>query len=223
MSHVTGPDNNLDVAPLRDRIYHQLEQLLVQGEFADGEHLRESDLAQRFGVSRGPVREALRMLERDGWVEWRLRRGAFVREPTTQEVEEFFEVRVLIEAESARLAAIRGSAEAEAALSPIIETATAALQANASPSDLTGYTMRFHASVAALAGNRILTDFSNRLNNWTRRLMVPIVPKVSRQAWREHAEIKDAIAKGEAKQAEALMRAHVESSKRAYLSIRGKA
>lgn len=223
MSRVSATEWDLGVAPLRDRIYEQLERLLAEGEFADGEHLRESDLAQRFGVSRGPVREALRMLERDGWVEWRLRRGAFVREPSTQDVEEFFEVRVLIEAESARLAATHGSAEAKESLMPIIETATAALKANASPAELTAHTMSFHHNVAKLSGNRILTDFANRLNTRTRRLMAPIVPKTSPQAWREHAEIEEAIAGGDAERAEALMRAHVEWAKRAYFEIRGRA
>jgi|SRR5680860_87739 len=91
--------------PLRERVYEELEELIVYGRLAPGEHLVEVAVAKRLGVSRIPVREALQLLHRDGWVDLRPRQGAFVHQPTLEEVEDAFSVRTILEVESARLAA----------------------------------------------------------------------------------------------------------------------
>jgi DNA-binding GntR family transcriptional regulator len=201
---------------MRDRVYSRLQDLMADGEFRNGEHLTENLLAVRFGVSRGPVREALRMLERDGWVEWRLRRGAFVCAPSDQEVVEFFQMRRLIETEAARLAALHGAADAEATLGHIIESANGLLDANAAAHELAAKTMQFHGAIALLSGNRLLADFSERLSLQSRRLMSPIVRTIGYQAWKEHAAIAAAIGNGDAAVAQQLMSNHIEWSQRSY-------
>ena len=89
-------DQPIRALPLREHVYERLQGLLISRSLAPGDHLVEERLAGHLGVSRGPVREALQRLHRDGWVTLRPRYGAFVNEPTAQQVTEFFEARELV-------------------------------------------------------------------------------------------------------------------------------
>src|SRR5205807_8045731 len=91
--------------PLRQSVYDALVDLIVGGELPTGQHLVETDIARQLGVSRQPIREALHRMEAEGWVDLRPSQGAFVHIPTDQEVDELLDVRELLEAETARLAA----------------------------------------------------------------------------------------------------------------------
>src|ERR1700726_3467419 len=94
--------------PLRQSVYDALIDLIVGGELPPGQHMVETDLARQLGVSRQPIREALHRMEAEGWVDLRPSQGAFVHVPTDSEVDELLDVRALLEAETARLAAVRG-------------------------------------------------------------------------------------------------------------------
>src|ERR1700726_3681126 len=93
--------------PLRQSVYDALIELIVGGELPPGQHMVETDLARQLGVSRQPIREALHRMEAEGWVDLRPSQGAFVHVPTDSEVDELLDVRALLEAETARLAAAR--------------------------------------------------------------------------------------------------------------------
>src|SRR6202047_4110846 len=95
--------------PLRQSVYDALIDLIVGGELPSGQHMVETDLARQLGVSRQPIREALHRMEAEGWVDLRPSQGAFVHVPTDSEVDELLDVRALLEAETARLAAVKGS------------------------------------------------------------------------------------------------------------------
>ncbi|MBI3106368.1 MAG: GntR family transcriptional regulator [Candidatus Rokubacteria bacterium] len=82
---------------LRDLVYDQVKAWILTGEFVSGEFLGEEALAERLGVSRTPVREALGSLQRDGLVEIVPHRGAFIRWPSPRDVEERFDIRIAIE------------------------------------------------------------------------------------------------------------------------------
>ncbi len=71
----------------------EIEQLILRGELAIGQHVNESELAARFGTSRGPIREALRALEESGLVRSEKHRGVFVREISVAEADEIYDVR----------------------------------------------------------------------------------------------------------------------------------
>ena len=92
--------------PLRQSVYDALIDLIVGGELPPGQHMVETDLARQLGVSRQPIREALHRMEAEGWVDLRPSQGAFVHVPTDSEVDELLDVRALLEAETARLAAV---------------------------------------------------------------------------------------------------------------------
>ena len=91
--------------PLRQSVYDALIDLIVGGDLPPGQHMVETDLARQLGVSRQPIREALHRMEAEGWVDLRPSQGAFVHVPTDAEVDNLLDVRVLLESETARLAA----------------------------------------------------------------------------------------------------------------------
>ena len=74
-------------------VHAEIEQLILQGELAIGQHVNESELALRFGTSRGPIREALRALEESGLVRSEKHRGVFVREISVAEADEIYDIR----------------------------------------------------------------------------------------------------------------------------------
>lgn len=79
--------------PVVDRLEHELEDLIVSGEYAPGERLKENALAARFGVSRAPIREACRLLQRSGLVDIVPNQGAFVRALSLHEIVNLFDIR----------------------------------------------------------------------------------------------------------------------------------
>src|SRR3954470_7561073 len=115
------------VPPLHHRVHEQLEALIVSRAIAQGARIVESELAEQMGVSRGPVREALQLLARDGFVDLRPRQGAFVHVPTEKEVADFFDVRRGLEVVSAGLAAERITDEQGQHLRATIEAGQAIL------------------------------------------------------------------------------------------------
>src|SRR6202012_3877871 len=98
-------------APLRQAVFDTLAEMIASGSLKPGQHLVESDLAEELGVSRQPIREALQRLQADGWVELRPAYGAFVHTPTAEEVEQLLGVRSVLEAYSAREAALHATPE----------------------------------------------------------------------------------------------------------------
>src|SRR5262245_27672557 len=97
----------LDRSALVDQLAASLQARILSGEIASGTRLRKEALADEFGLSRTPVREALRKLESTGLIELRPNRGALVRHPTAREIREAYEVRAELEGLAAQLAAAR--------------------------------------------------------------------------------------------------------------------
>src|SRR4030088_3483695 len=98
-------------SPLHDRVVMELRQAILLGRLKPGERLIEGHLADELGVSRNPVREAIRALASEGLIEVTARRGAAVATMTEQEARETIELRALLEGQNARLAAGRQDTE----------------------------------------------------------------------------------------------------------------
>src|SRR2546429_8824664 len=133
--------------PLRQSVYEALVELVIAGRLTPGQHLVETELARQLGVSRQPVREALHRLEAEGWVDLRPNQGAFVHVPTDQEVDQLLDVRELLEAETARLAARSADRGAVARLPAICREGEAAVKAGGTGPFL-GLDNEFHAGLA---------------------------------------------------------------------------
>src|ERR1700693_4514536 len=100
-----------DHSSLHDRVVTELRQAILSGRLKPGERLVEGRLADELGVSRNPVREAIRALASEGLIEVTARRGAAVATMTEQEARETIELRALLEGQNGRLAARRHDGE----------------------------------------------------------------------------------------------------------------
>ena len=187
-----------------------LENDIVLGRLRPGTHLDEVGLANRFAVSRTPIREALIELSAAGLVEIRPRRGAFVAEIGVPRLIEMFEVMAALEGLCGRLAARRLTAESEAALVRAHEAcATAAESADAD--DYYRENQRFHDAIYAACGNGFLAEQARALHNRLavyRRLQLRVRNRVA-ASLAEHQAVVDAIRGGDGEQAEMLLRAHI--------------
>jgi len=202
-------------APLRQQVYETLEELIIFGALTPGQHLVESDLAKRLGVSRIPVREALQLLHSNGWVELRQRQGAFVHRPTLQEVDDVFSVRTLLEVEAARIAAKNATKESVRQLRRTTKAGAKALAADDEEA-VVRLNSEFHAQVTALAGNRVLAEMIGRLDKRIRWYFASVARSRGEASWKEHQELIDALESGDARRAANVMRMHAELTQAAF-------
>jgi DNA-binding GntR family transcriptional regulator len=146
------------VEPLRAEslaslVYESMRESILNGRFKRGQHLVEARLAGQFGVSRGPVREALRRLEEEFLVVERPRRGKFVRELDEKDLTDIYNVRLIIETASARLSARRRANTSKLAtyVSAMEDAAT-----RGALHELVEAELAFHAEICVLSGNAFL-------------------------------------------------------------------
>lgn len=184
---------------------------IAAGRFGPGMRLTEAALAQRFGVSRGPVREALRQLAAEGLVALERHRGAEVRQLSRAEVAALYELREVAEGLAARRAALRcGEPAARAAIAQTLAEAASARDA----SGFGAANARFHAAIVALAQNPYVADTLARLRLGALRVRFRMLddPAARAESQLAHARIAQALLAGDGAAAEAEMRAHVRAA-----------
>ncbi|MDB5732133.1 MAG: phosphonate utilization associated transcriptional regulator [Variovorax sp.] len=191
-------------------VQEEIERLIMTGELAVGSRVNESELAQRFNTSRGPIREALRALEEAGLVRNEKNRGVFVREIAFEEADEIYELREALEEIIGRRVARLMSPDALERLKAMLEPMKSAAQAQ----DLEQYAqlnLQFHEILLDTAGSRKLTETYRRLIKELHLFRMRALDGGGglRVSVDEHREIVDAIATGDPDQAGAAMRRHV--------------
>ena len=213
------PRQPLAIASVVDQAYAAILERITAGTLPRGARLHQEDLARELGVSRTPVREALRRLAAEGLVEMRTNRGAQVADLAPGDIRLPYEARLVVEPGAARLAAGRGLTEPQermrraiAAQRRAIPDVEATFEANRA----------FHLALVAASGNPFLVQITEQL--WRHRVGVRIyehqaeTPDRMRADAEEHAEILRAVAAGDARAAQALTRRHVaDAMKRSVL------
>lgn len=194
---------------LPSHVQSVLQEAILSGALAPGERLLVDEVAAHFGVSKIPVREALKALETDGWVQSQPRRGTYVRPLSREELRETFEMRRLLEPYSARLAATRRSDQQLAVLKDLLVKSAAALKAG-NVVELSATNSRFHSVMADAAGNRMLSDSIAKLELQLRRYFVSVDWRQRRESMAQHKAIFEAIRDRQVDQAEELTRAHID-------------
>lgn len=192
---------------LTDRAYNSTRKLLLTGGFTPGERIKEVELAQALGISRGPVREALHLLSREGLVERIAGRGVFVRAYAEQEIRELAEARELLEVRAVRLAARRAQPEEVRDIQAMLDHAGMVIEQ-------TGQYPRnddFHFAVLALGRNETIAELTEQLYSRLRmmRAVSTAEPERARQALREHQQILEALALGDEEQAVNSVEQHI--------------
>lgn len=193
-----------------DSIASELEELIFDGTYSNGDRLDEVRLAESFGVSRTPLREALQQLARSGLIELIPRRGAFVRQPGPVELVEMFEVMAELEAVCGRLAAKRISDQSLTDL----QVANEKCETAARQQDWEAYYVeneRFHKIIYQQSGNGFLTTEAKKLHRRLkpyRRQQLRLRGRML-QSLSEHKAIVDALVKGDPEAAAKALRSHV--------------
>jgi DNA-binding GntR family transcriptional regulator len=199
-------------------LYHQLLEEVLEGDLKPGQILVESTLGQRFGVSRTPIREALRMLEQDGVLE-RVNRGMRVRETSAEEVLEIYGVRAILEAAAARDAASRRTDFDLVTLERIMDQMSEAR--GATPDEMAAINRAFHRAIWQAARNRTLTDLLERLAVHLRRYPATTYRRTGRweEALEEHRLILESIRAGDADAAAEVAEKHMWAARNVRLDM----
>ncbi len=193
---------------LHGQVIAELRQAILTGRLKAGERLVEGKLADELGVSRNPVREAIRVLASEGLVDIAERRGASVAIMSDQEARETIEVRALLEGQNARLAARRQDKELIKRIEAVLKKGTAAVTAGRFD-PLFELNQQYHDALAAAGQNRVLGEMLQKLRNRTAMLFAPMSPSRQSRSWNEHADILRAIIDGDERAAATLAAEHV--------------
>ncbi|HVH93876.1 MAG TPA: GntR family transcriptional regulator [Nocardioidaceae bacterium] len=200
--------------PLRDQVLGALRNAIINGDYAPGERLTEDRLATDFGVSRNPVREALRVAETEGFVVILPRRGAVVASPTDTAITDIFEVRERLEPLAARLAAKRAHAEGVANLRLLLDQAREATERE----DLVKVAelnSALHLHILELSGNPRLSSIAKGLYGHVQWVFRLGAARRAPHSWMEHIQLVEAIESGDPDRAEATALSHVDAASRA--------
>lgn len=195
-------------APLTKLVTTAIRDRIMSGNIALGARLVEGRLSEELGVSRMPVREALRELASEGIVTIEPRRGASVTTFTEEQKREMIEVRATLEALNAKLAAKRHDPEQIAELERVLEEG-ARISANGGLREFIEQNDRFHEALANVGGNSVLQDMIRSLRDRTAMLFAPVARVRARENWDEHAQILRAVIDGDAELAALLAARHV--------------
>ena len=204
-------DINIDeYLPLREVVFKTLRNAIIQGEFQPGERLMEITLAKKLGVSRTPVREAIRMLELEGLVVMIPRKGAEVANITVKDLKDALEVRMALEALSVRLACERIDEEGKEELKAACMTFKEAINSKLVPA-IVKADEQFHNVIYKASKNPKLINLAQNLREQVYRYRVEYVKDFSYHdnLIREHDQITMAILKGDKESAEKIMNEHI--------------
>ncbi|MFF7337895.1 GntR family transcriptional regulator [Streptomyces sp. NPDC008163] len=195
---------------LRDQVAHALRAALVSGELRPGTVYSAPALAAQFGVSATPVREAMLDLVREGQVEAVRNKGFRITELTDQDLDDYTELRAMIEVPTVGRIARMGLTHELEALRPVAEEIVEAARRH----DILGYLeadRRFHLALLALAGNRRLVEEVGELRRRSRLFGLNRLSESGQLAAsaEEHIELLDLVVAGDAEGAESCMLGHM--------------
>ena len=195
---------------LRSVIYNQLEDMILTGALAPGERINESKLSAALKVSRAPIREACRQLEKHGMVQIIPRRGTFVTNIEVSDVKELYDIRASLESLAAEKAATNASPKDLQEFEAILETMEEAIKAD----DAKEYfraNMVFHRKIVLTSRNKNLEPLIEGIYNKAslyRRTNLSVLDRMS-ISYKQHKDIYKAIVAGNPMEASTQMKHHV--------------
>ena len=212
---MNSEEDRQPLAAVRERVLAELRERIVSGVLRPGDRLVERELALDLGVSRVPVREAIRTLASEGFVATTSPRRTVVRQLSKVDVDELFDVREALETLASGLAAEKATPADLRRLARLLTAATKAT-ATGKPDRITEANTQFHDEIVAIAGNSLLTamlrPIEGRLRWLTRQ----------NEHWHdlltEHRALYEAIASGDAGQARTCALNHVRRNREVILT-----
>ena len=209
----------MESRPIREIAYEVLKKAIITGEIPAGERIVETDYADRLHISRTPLREALRKLERDGLVEYVMRRGVIVHAFTTEDVEQIYTIRNCLELLTLPDIIEKATPEDIAHLREMLAKMDELNEKN-DVEALSPVARDFHTAITAISGkNRILRVIEGQ-DEYIRRFSAMAIRQEDRrnEANEEHHRLVDLIEQKDLPAFEALMKQHIERSKECCLA-----
>ncbi len=196
--------------PLREIVYEELKREILVGEIAPGTRMMEIELADIMGVSRTPVREAIRKLEKEGLVTIEPRKGAYASDVSIKDMVDVLEVREDLEAMAAALAAQKATKEERQNLINATLAYKEAVESQKAE-DITKCDEYFHQLIVNCSGNKTLIQLFSQVQELALRFRYLYYDDFSRykNMPMEHIEIEDAILSGDSQRARIAAGAHV--------------
>ena len=204
--------------PLREIVSDALRQAIRDGILPPGERLMEIPLAEELGVSRTPIREAIRILEQEGLIVMIPRRGTYVADMSLKDVTEVFELRCILEELAAELAAERiTNEEIEALEQHLVEIGNYMNENNLDK--VVQADILFHEILYKASRNDRLVEMINNLREQTLRFRTLSMSQTGRLAktWDEHRQLVEAISDRDVERARQIARIHMEESEKTLL------
>ncbi len=209
-----------NTSSLSARVFEELEDGILSGQIPSGENLIELKLSSEMGVSRTPVREAIRMLEQKGLVQIIPNKGAVVLGISEKDLKDIYTIRMYIEGLASRWAAENISEEQAQELTEIVDLQEFynVKQANGKINDLDS---RFHEKIYEISGSRTLQHTLGDLHHMIQRYRKLSFSAAGRaeKAIQEHREILDAICRHDGEQAERLTIQHIAKARENLLYL----
>lgn len=205
--------NENEYLPLRDVVFNTFRQAILRGEFKPGERLMEIQLANKLGVSRTPIREAIRKLELEGLVIMIPRKGAEVADITEKSLRDVLEVRKALEELAVQLACEKITQEELEELEKAGENFKKVLNRSKDITEVAEADVRFHDVIYMATDNQKLIHLLNKLREQMYRYRVEYLknPDVHEQLIQEHEEIVYHIKRREKAEATAVTCQHIDN------------
>lgn len=211
------------IAGSEQRAYEAIRESIASGEYASGKHLRAGELATKLGLSRTPVREALRRLNAEGLVDFHHHRGAFVSDATAQDIDEVFGLRIVLESYAASRAARNlSAAEIEQLKLLTDEMERGAGNKHPDVALITSANEKFHEIIIGSASNRRLASIINSVTE--QRLVARTFHHYAREQLKasiaHHRELIQAFNAHDESWAAAIMRCHLHAAHKVHHDLR---
>lgn len=199
--------------PLRDIVFEKLKDMIVNGDLRPGERLMEIRLAEMLGVSRTPVREAIRKLELEGLVVMLPRKGAYVADISKKEIMDVLEIRAVLDKLATGLAAERMTKPEKEELKRVL----ASFEKNFKAANIEGMIsddIKFHEIIYAASKNERLQHIMNNLREQVMRFRIIYLKEIYRKnenLLNEHKQIVEAILSGDVQKAQNIAEEHIKN------------
>ncbi|MDN5343968.1 MAG: hypothetical protein PWQ18_79 [Clostridia bacterium] len=199
--------------PLREIVFEALREAIISGHLKAGERLMEVQLAEEMGVSRTPVREAIRKLELEGFVVMIPRKGAYVADLSTKDIADVFEIRSALEALAAGLACERITEEELDELERLLIKVAECAETN-DLATLVGVDTQFHDILYRASRNDRLAQIINNLREQIQRFRTISMGTPGRmwETLKEHKQLVEAITARDVELAQRLAQEHIENA-----------
>lgn len=204
-----------DYIPLRDIVFYKLREAIITGRMVPGERLMEIKLANEMGVSRTPVREAIRKLQSEGLVIMNARRGAVVAPINEEVMQELLEIRKALESLACQLVAVKAEPEDIQRLRDINAAMRSAID-DGNVDKITEFDVEFHETITELAANSHLTSMLDQIKEHLYRYRLEFIKELKNKyaLADEHDRIVDALESRNAKAAGREIEKHIELQER---------